>query len=127
MVVAEGITEKTLRRAAGRVPSSSLPGGADNIAIAGHRDSFFRPLESVREGDLVILEKGDRVERYRVEWTRVVDPSAIGYVEPTGYPALTLVTCYPFQYIGNAPQRFIVRARAVPDSEVERSPHPVAG
>ncbi|MDX1631066.1 MAG: class D sortase [Thermoanaerobaculia bacterium] len=117
VVVAEGVSEGTLRRAVGRIPSSAVPGEGDNLAIAGHRDSFFRPLESIRPGDLVIFENTNQEQAYRVQWTRVVDPTEMEHVGPAGYRALTLVTCYPFRYIGNAPQRFIVRARAVPDPE----------
>jgi sortase A len=114
VVVAEGFSDKVLRRAIGHLPTSALPAQAGNVVLAGHRDTFFRPLEGVRVGDLVILESGDGTKHhYEVEWTEVVEPTAVQVVRDAGYPALTLITCYPFRFVGSAPQRFIVRARRV--------------
>lgn len=110
-MVAEGITSSVLRRAVGRVPESALPGQADNIVLAAHRDTFFRPLEGIERGDLVVLESAAGRDEYVVEWTAIVEPDDISVAEAVGYPALTLVTCYPFYFVGDAPQRFIVRAR----------------
>jgi LPXTG-site transpeptidase (sortase) family protein len=92
------------------------------VAIAAHRDSVFRPLRQVRAGDLVILSAAGGSRRYQVEWTRIVDPEDVDVVGPTDYPALTLVTCYPFHDVGNAPRRFIVRARAVDDAAPAEAP-----
>lgn len=111
VVVAEGTTSGVLRRAAGRLGRSAAPGSDGNVVVAAHRDSFFRPLEHVEIGDEVMLDGPEGSDVYTVEWTRVVDPSALEVTENPGYPALTLVTCYPFRYLGSAPQRFIVRAR----------------
>jgi sortase A len=111
VVVAEGSSDSVLRKAVGRVERSASPGERGNIVLAGHRDTFFRPLSKIRRGDLIVLESGAGTQRYRVEWTRVVDPTDVHALRQSGYPALTLVTCYPFQYVGSAPLRFVVRAR----------------
>lgn len=121
VVVAEGSSTEVLRRAVGHLPSSALPAEEGNVVLAGHRDTFFRPLEGVRVGDVIVLEVGEgRKDYYEVEWTEIVEPTAVRVMEETGYPALTLITCYPFRFVGNAPQRFIVRARrlASPGEEV---------
>ena len=123
VVVAHGVDERSLRRAVGWMPSTVPPGSrTGNVGLAGHRDSFFRDLEGIRVGDEVRLETraGDAV--YRVEWIRVVEPRDVGVVGPTGYPALTLVTCYPFRWVGPAPQRYVVRARRVDEAAAEDGP-----
>ena len=99
--------------AVGHLPETALPGEAGNVALAGHRDSLFRPLRDVRPGDSIVLKMPDREFQYQVEWTAVVPPTAVEVIQPTSEPALTLVTCFPFSYIGAAPKRFVVRARAV--------------
>lgn len=111
-IVAEGVSDEVLRRAVGHLPGSAPIGGAGNVALAGHRDTFFRALQGIRANDRIVLEgaRGGRTE-YRVEWAALVEPRQVDVIEATGYPALTLVTCYPFHYVGNAPYRFVVRAR----------------
>ena len=108
-----GVDDDTLRRAVGHVPGTALPGEGDNVGLAGHRDTFFRGLSDTREGDLVIVETPHGERRYRVAETRVVDPDAVEVLDPTGAETLTLVTCYPFRWVGPAPRRWIVRATAV--------------
>lgn len=115
VVVAEGTTDGVLRRAAGRLGGSAAPGSDGNVVVAAHRDSFFRPLEHIEIGDEVLLDGPGGSDVYTVEWTRIVDPTALEVTEDPGYPSLTLVTCYPFRYLGSAPQRFIVRARRSED------------
>ena len=83
---------------------ASLPG------IAGHRDGFFRPLKDIAVGDLIEVEAVGHVDRYRVQHTWIVTPDDVWVLDPTDTPSLTLVTCYPFYFIGSAPKRFIVRA-----------------
>ena len=112
-IVAQGDSEKILRHAVGHLPKTALPGEAGNIALAGHRDGLFRPLRNIRQGDLITLRIRDRAFQYEVEWTEVVPPTTVQVIQPTSEPALTLVTCFPFYYVGAAPQRFIVRARKV--------------
>ena len=107
----EGVDTRTLRGAVGHVPGTALPGDRGNAAFAAHRDTFFRPLKDVRSGDEVEISTPSGVHRYVVTGTRVVDPSEIEVLAPTPDPTLTLVTCYPFEYVGSAPKRFIVTAR----------------
>jgi sortase A len=106
----EGADAKTLRRAVGHVPSTAFPGQQGNAAFAGHRDTFFRKLRDVRKGDEIVFTTPDGRHRYVVSDLRVVAPSDVSVLAPTTTPVLTLVTCYPFNYIGSAPERFIVRA-----------------
>ena len=114
VIVAEGTDETVLRRAVGRLASSAIPGDGGNLALAGHRDTFFRPLEDVQAGDEIVFEAvGGRRTTYVVKWTRIVDPTETWVAAPTLDSVLTLVTCYPFRFVGTAPQRFIVRAQRV--------------
>jgi len=113
VMVAEGVDNHTLRRAAGHIPGTARIGSGGNAGIAGHRDGFFRPLKDVRPGDEIVITTPGAITRYRVEWAEVVPPDETSSLRPTRYPALTLVTCYPFHYVGNAPDRFVVRARLV--------------
>lgn len=113
VVVAHGTGEATLRRAVGHIPGTGLPGSGGNVGLAGHRDHYFRPLEAVQEGDEILFDTLDGSFRYRVEWIGQVEPSDVWVLNPTSDPSLTLVTCYPFRYVGSAPRRFIVRARQV--------------
>ena len=110
VVVLEGSDTGTLRLGVGRVRNSSLPGDPGNVVLAGHRDTFFRSLREIRSGDKISLRTPEGTFPYTVDWTSVVNPSDTSVLLPTASPALTLVTCYPFYYIGSAPQRFIVRA-----------------
>lgn len=120
-VVFEGTNNRTLRFGLGHVKDTPLPGEAGNVAIAGHRDSFFRRLRELREGDDVWVDTIDRRVRYHVTWLRVVDPREVSVLDPTSEPALTLVTCFPFQFVGPAPYRFVVRAtREVTTHEPEQ-------
>ncbi|MEM9407945.1 MAG: class D sortase, partial [Acidobacteriota bacterium] len=117
-VVAEGSSPRVLRRSAGRLSQSGriLADGAvrGNVVLAAHRDTHFRPLQGVEPGDVLELEGPDGAVSYVVDWTRVVDPDAVWVTEQRGRDELTLVTCYPFRWIGPAPERFIVRARKLP-------------
>lgn len=113
VVVAEGVTSKTLRKAAGHIPGTALPGQGGNVGIAGHRDTFFRPLEGIRINDLVVLTTRAGEYRYRVVFSEVVTPNDVAVLDPTGSDILTLVTCHPFYFVGPAPNRFIVRAARV--------------
>jgi len=110
VVVLEGSDHGTLRLGVGRLPSSSVPGEAGNVVLAGHRDTFFRPLREIRPGDEISLRTPQGTFPYTVKWMKVVTPTDTSVLLPTASPALTLVTCYPFYYVGSAPQRFIVRA-----------------
>jgi sortase A len=122
-VVLEGVGKRTLRRAAGHIPATALPSEDDgNIGIAAHRDSFFRALKDIRKDDTIELTTLDGTHRYKVEWTKIVQPEDTSVLAPTGQPALTLVTCYPFYYVGSAPKRFIVRAHRLDDEDEHAGP-----
>ena len=112
-VVVEGVDKTTLRRAVGHIPGTALPGQAGNVGLAGHRDTFFRPLKDLRIKDEIQFStlKGDF--KYEVESLRVVEPDNVGVLAASGENVLTMVTCYPFYYVGPAPKRWIVRARQV--------------
>jgi sortase A len=110
-MVLEGADDRTLDLGIGRISETADPGQAGNVALGGHRDTFFRPLRGIRRGDEITMTTPAGRFRYRVDWTKVVRPEDTGVLLPTAEPALTLVTCYPFRYIGPAPERFIVRAR----------------
>jgi sortase A len=111
VVVLEGSDAGTLRLGVGRLPNSALPGDPGNVVLAGHRDTFFRSLREIRPGDRISLRTPEGTFPYTVDWTTVVNPTDTSVLLPTPAPSLTLVTCYPFYYIGSAPRRFIVRAR----------------
>jgi sortase A len=115
-IILQGTGAGTLRLAVGHYPSSALPGEGGNVVLAGHRDTFFRPLRHIRRGDRIILETPRATLDYRVETTAVVNPNDVAVLAPTAGNILTLVTCFPFYYIGPAPHRFIVRAKLVPRS-----------
>ena len=109
-VVFEGSDDDVLNRGAGHLTGSAMPGDRGNTVLAGHRDTFFRPLRNVRVGDTVRMHAPNRDSVYVVESTTVVEPDDTYVLDATTRPALTLITCYPFRYIGPAPERFIVRA-----------------
>jgi sortase A len=111
MAVLEGDDSVSLLYGAGHIPSTAFPGAAGNVGLAAHRDTFFRPLHSIEDGDRILLRTPDRIREYTVESTRVVRPSEVGVLADSGQPELTLVTCYPFWYVGPAPLRYVVRAR----------------
>lgn len=113
VMVREGVDTTTLRRAVGHVPGTATPGEDGNVAVAAHRDTFFRPLKDIRPDDHIFMETPDSRYEYVVESTKIVSPNDVSVLRPTKDPELTLITCYPFYYVGNAPRRFIVRARQV--------------
>lgn len=112
-IVMEGIGAKTLRRAVGHIPGTALPGQPGNVGISGHRDTFFRSLRNIRQNDIITLTTLLGEYRYRVVSTRVVRPDNVAVLDPSNSEVLTLVTCYPFYFVGPAPDRFIVRAERV--------------
>jgi len=108
--VLQGTDDLTLNRGAGHIDGTAIPGGDGNIGIAGHRDGFFRGLKDVHEGDEVELFTQNSTDRYIVDEILIVAPEDVSVLQPTTKPSLTLVTCYPFYFVGSAPQRYIVRA-----------------
>lgn len=105
-----GTSRVALNRGAGRVEGTAQPGDDGNVAIAGHRDGFFRPLKDIQTGTSIELRTQSGVRRYRVTEILIVDPLDGRVLKPTDEPTLTLITCYPFYYEGYAPDRYIVRA-----------------
>lgn len=114
VMILEGTTAGVLRRGVGHIPGTSLPGQHGNVAIAGHRDTFFRPLRRIRKDDEITLTTIDGSYRYRVDSTQVIEPEDTRVLDTSDEAILTLVTCYPFSFVGSAPKRFIVRAHRVP-------------
>jgi sortase A len=110
VVVMEGDDDPTLARAVGHVPGTALPWDPGNTVLAGHRDTFFRPLRNLRDGDEIRVTTTRGTFDYRVISTEIVEPDDVSVLAPTASRSLTLVTCYPFVYVGQAPQRFIIHA-----------------
>jgi LPXTG-site transpeptidase (sortase) family protein len=112
-MVFEGDDAGILEKGAGHIPGTALPSGSGNIGIAAHRDTYFRPLRAIRANDVIALKTPAGTSRYAVTETEIVPPSDIGVLAPAWGRDLTLVTCYPFYYVGRAPMRFIVHARKI--------------
>jgi sortase A len=108
--VFEGTDDLTLNRGAGRIPGTAKPGESGNIGIAGHRDGFFRGLKDIAVGDEIELTMAAAKAIYVVDKLEIVNPADTGVLHSRSKPSLTLVTCYPFYFIGDAPKRFIVHA-----------------
>ena len=113
IAVLEGSDDGTLSRGSGHIEDTPFPGQAGNVGIAGHRDTTFRALRNIHVGDALEFKTADRLYRYRISKTWIVGPDDVYVLDPTPQPALTLVTCYPFEFVGHAPRRFIVRAELV--------------
>ncbi len=126
--VFQGDDELVLNRGVGWVEGTTRPGtaGNGNIGIAGHRDGFFRALKDIAVGETVELATRGVVSRYSVDSIEIVYPENVGVLRPRGRPSLTLVTCYPFYFVGDAPQRFIVHASLTNRVEVDKSSTPVS-
>ncbi|MDD5544220.1 MAG: class D sortase [Acidobacteriia bacterium] len=112
-MIMEGTDGRTLRHAVGHLPGTPLPGQLGNVVITGHRDTFFRGLRKVTKDDEITLTTLDGSFRYRVDFTEVVTPDDISVLDDSSDATLTLVTCYPFYFVGPAPKRFIVRAHRI--------------
>lgn len=113
VAVLEGTSDEVLDRAAGRIEGTARPGETGNMGIAGHRDGHFRGLRDVEVGDPLYFASIDGIAEYRIVHLAVVEPHEVEVLDPTPGASITLVTCYPFVFLGNAPQRFIVRAERV--------------
>lgn len=108
--ILHGDSSEVLRRGVGHLPETPFPGEWGNVGLAGHRDTFFRTLRQIRPGDVITLRTFHGQFEYRVESTRIVSPASVEVLGPSDKRELTLVTCFPFTYVGAAPNRFIVRA-----------------
>jgi sortase A len=105
-----GTSELELNRGVGWIEGTALPGDEGNIGLAGHRDGYFRGLKDLKLGDAIAVQSIGRTQRYRITELKIVEPADVSVLDPTDEPSVTLVTCYPFYFVGNAPQRYIVRA-----------------
>ncbi len=123
VMVREGADEASLRKAAAHLPSSALPGDTGNVVLLGHRDTFFRPLRGIAQGDPIRVKTRNGQFDYIVDSIQVMDPDqSLAFRNAPEAKSLTLITCFPFDYVGPAPRRFVVRARmAVP--VLDRSVH----
>jgi len=121
--ILEGADDDTLRVAVGHIPGTALPGSAGNAALAAHRYGYFKGLSRVRKGDRITVTTPVGTFHYAVEQIEIVEITDVSVLDPTPTPTLTLVTCYPFDYIGAAPQRLIVKARQL-DGASEGTPEP---
>jgi len=119
--VLEGTDDVTLNRGLSHIEETAAPGADGNAGIAGHRDGFFRGLKDAVVGDVIELETLRETQRYRIERIWIVDPSDVSVLDPTATQSITLVTCYPFYFVGSAPQRFIVRAVRVDRTALSRA------
>ncbi len=102
--------DNSLRRGIGHIPGTALPGGLGTVGLAGHRDTFFRPLQKITPAMQIELSRGNELFRYSVDSTEIVHPENVRVLDTQDTPGLVLVTCYPFHYIGAAPLRFVVHA-----------------
>jgi len=132
-MVVEGVDGKSLRRAVGHIPGTSLPGMAGNVVLAAHRDTLFAGLRDIALGDRIAVKTDRQSYTYRVGSIDVVAPTAVEVMDPTAESVLTLITCFPFDFVGPAPMRFVVRAEllgapppaALQAEDDSRSPEPI--
>lgn len=110
--VYDGADEFNLNRGVARIKGTGRVGGAGNLGIAGHRDGFFRALKDINLEDMILLQTRNGMESFQVSSIDIVDPDDVSVLAPTDDSTITLVTCYPFYYVGHAPKRFIVKAKA---------------
>ena len=125
--VFEGTDDVTLNRGAGRIIGTARIGEQGNIGIAAHRDGFFRGLKDVAPGDTIDLVTPNKTTDFVIDWTEVVEPEDVGVLADTGTFSLTLVTCFPFHFVGSAPQRFVVHASSKDFDGLNRPPNTLAG
>jgi len=124
-VVREGVGEDTLGIALGHIPGTALPGAAGNVGVAGHRDTLFRSLRHIRKDDVIEFQTLNGTYRYQVDSTRIVTPKDVDVLAASSRPEMTLVTCYPFYYVGPAPDRFVVKARELGAADAPPKPVPI--
>jgi sortase A len=110
-MVADGTSSRVLRLAIGHVPGTAVPGSLGNVALVAHRDTFFRRLGELHRGDLIQVTVPGSQYHYKVVFTSIISPSETWVLQPATGQTLTLITCYPFHFVGAAPNRFVVRAR----------------
>ncbi len=112
-IILNNADNESLALGPAQISSSAKPGSGGNIAIAGHRDSFFRNLEFVKRGEIIELESIHSVQYYLITDIQIIDPQDTRWIEDTKSNVITLITCYPFEYVGSAPQRYVVRGKLI--------------
>jgi sortase A len=125
--VREGDNAGTLSIALGHIPGTAFPGEKGNVGVAGHRDALFRGLKNIEKNDVIRFQTLEGTYLYQVESTAIVKPDRVDVLNPGKEPEITLVTCYPFNYVGSAPQRFIVKARQLPSAAMTTPPAKTVG
>lgn len=125
-IVRAGSDARTLQLAVGHIPGTAYPGERGNVGLAGHRDTFFSRLRDIQTDDAIHVVTPEGHFTYRVQRTNIVQPSDVWVLDRTPEPSLTLVTCYPFSYVGAAPERFVVRATLDPETRA-RAPERETG
>jgi sortase A len=123
--ILEGTDDLTLDRGVGHIAGTASPGESGNIGIAGHRDGFFRGLKDIHVGDRIDLQSQQGISHYRVDEIQIVSPDDVSVLEPRTKSSLTLVTCYPFYFVGSAPSRYIVHATLADADDLKISQTPV--
>lgn len=108
--ILEGDSVEILRLGVGHLPGTPLPGEQGNVALAAHRDTFFRSLKDIRRGDRIVVLTAGKVLQYQVGVVKIVSPQSVEVLQPADENELTLITCFPFNYVGPAPKRFVVQA-----------------
>lgn len=126
-IVVEGTSHRELRLGPGHIPGTAEPGEPGNAVISAHRDTFFRHIYDLKQGDTVEVQRNGRTYRYAVTSKKIVSPDDVSVLNQTEKPTLTLITCYPIYYIGPAPKRLIVRAQLIDDSKQEAATARAAG
>ena len=119
--VFEGTSDPVLNRGAGWIEGTARPGEPGNVGIAGHRDGFFRSLKDVTLGDRIEVATGDKTLAFAVDEILIVQPEDVHVLNPRSRPSVTLVTCYPFYFVGSAPQRYIVRASVLDGAQTGKA------
>jgi sortase A len=127
VMVLEGDDDDVLEKAAGHVPKTDFPGGAGNVVIAAHRDTFFRGLRNIHMDDEITLTTAQGVHKYQVGLVELVAPEDVQVLKALDHPTLTLITCFPFEFIGDAPKRFIVQAAEVRPAVITKPDHTLTG
>ena len=114
LYVVEGTDDRDLKRGPGHLEGTVMPGSDGNCVIAGHRDTHFRVLKNVKKGDEIVVQSRQGTYKYRVTGLSVVNPQNTDSLKPTSKGVLNLITCFPFEYVGTAPRRFVVHASLEP-------------
>jgi sortase A len=120
--VFDGTDDRVLNRGVGRIVGTARIGATGNVGIAGHRDGYFRGLKDIVVGDTMELQTGTGIQTYVIDWIKTVNPDDVSVLKNESHPALTLVTCYPFYFIGSAPQRYIVHASFKGETSLKNEP-----